>query len=81
MARMQNELESLGYRGTKGEFRDLLKGTLSKLHPSWTDERLTYNPTYAKDYCDQIRRDVGLNLSDEFVLATLINIRKHGWGS
>jgi hypothetical protein len=81
MVRMQNELKSLGYEGTNGEFRDLLKVTLANLYPSLTDEKLTHRPDDAKNYCRHIRSKVGLDLSDEFVLGTLTNIRKHGWGS
>jgi hypothetical protein len=81
MSRTQKQLQYLGYQGTPGEFRDLLKGTLSQLYPSWTDEKLTHNPDHAKMYCQYIRQHVGLDLSDEFVLSTLIKIRKHGWGT
>ncbi len=81
MPRMQNELKALGYQGTNGEFRDLLKVTLSNLYPSWTDEKLTFNPDHAKTYCNHIRRNVGLDFSDEFALGTLYKIRKHNWGS
>ena len=81
MARMQNELKILGYKGTDREFRDLLKGSLTKRHPEWSDERLTFNPKHAMAYCSPIRDTVGLEFSDEFVLSTLYKIRKTGWGS
>jgi len=77
MARLASELKSLGYDGSPNEFRDILAVSMFNLYPSWTDEKLTRNPDHAKVYCNHVRHAVRLELSDEFILGTLTNIRKH----
>ncbi len=74
---LRTELRAFGYTGQAADFRDLLAETMAALFPNWTDEKLTYNPTQAKRYCEAVVARTGLDLPDEFILSTLGNIRKH----
>lgn len=74
---LRTQLRAYKYDGDAAEFRDLLADTMAAMFPGWTDEKLTYNPVQAKRYCEAIVARAGLALPDEFILASLGNIRKH----
>lgn len=60
-------------------FRDLVKATFLEMHAALTDELLYCRPAEALVFCGEVRRRArSPELSDELVLRTLTNIRKHG---
>jgi hypothetical protein len=77
---LAKELKALGFdRGefTLAEFRDVVQEVFAVLHPSWTDEELLFNPHDALRFCDAVRCRTCLGIPDNFILRTLVNVRKH----
>ena len=77
MVHLSTQLKNFGFQGRPDMFRDILADALHNLYPNWNDEKLTRNPEHAKIYCNHVRHKVELDLSDEFILGTLANIRKN----
>lgn len=76
---MEKLLQTFGCDIDADEFRDLIQEVFSVMHPAWTDEDMLYHPRDAIRYCEAIRCRTDCDgLSDEFVLRSLVNIRKSG---
>jgi hypothetical protein len=76
--RLATRLLQFGYHGDAEAFKDLVHEQFRRLFPADTDENVLFHPrTKAVPLCDAVRERVGLELPDDVVLSTLVNLRKH----
>lgn len=77
--KLGQELRSHGYLADPESFRETLVDVMFNGYGSWTIDDLLCHPEDALEYCRVVRQLTGSNLPDEFILKTLLNIRKRGY--
>jgi len=73
-------LDHHGWGRSVVAFVDVLKATLALRHPDWSIEELLCHPRQAKRYCDDIRAQTNLSISDDSILSTAFARRKESAG-
>lgn len=79
MARsLRLQLRDYGCELTPAEFRELLADLMVEMFPALTDEDLIYTINESEEFCRVVRgRAECPDFSRDFILRSLVNVRKH----